>query len=938
MKQVITRNQLYTAAIFLAFALIANPVSTLANAKNVVVEEICDNRIDDDGDGLVDCLDPDCADYNSCWICQTEFYQIHSNSTLVSLDPTSGDYKILASISGAQQINGAQFNHLDGHVYAPSVIDGVQKLAMLSQDGTVTPLDVELPGSQIFYCGAISADGVMYLANNSGLIKVDLMQEDLVVEDTGVSSMGVADFSLDIQRGLFYGVTGKGQLKVFDPFSLQVSTYDLAGSINNEYGAFGAAWSCNDGSFFTYNNKSGKIYSINVNTLTATQVLNATGNLSINDGFNCVTAPPPFESDCTNGIDDDGDGFIDCDDPDCYTSNECTVEICDNGIDDDNDGWIDCNDSECFALSICIEICDNGVDDNGNGLEDSEDPQCSTSSGVTGGLESNRRLSEKIANRNYFNKVIASENFEAKEQGLIPFVREAHDQKSKHNIAQFIPTDYKDYFASESTPDDLLDITNAVDVAAADYYNGSLRVASVLALYTESSVYEHTKYICDRLDGSRLLDISYLFMNGGNFISYELLNRYGQQEYAVSFSAHHQDGEGFYIENHWNLHKYSKEKDFYNFQIWASSYDELITLLESVLTELESVDIITDIVHSEIPKEFVMQGDYQNGELRLVIKNKTKKENLHFKSNLSRSEGGDLKLFETNVNISGSFEEVIYINTGHLFDLGATLGFGGNTSDEIFLADGAWGIDDQNQDLTINAFETFPELGFYGEDVYQIERGVRVDAKIKDYLNIYRSLDAKFNSIDLEQFDNLVFNAKGKGIMQITIVKASVAEWEQQFRTSIELTEDLKFVNIHKEDFTSPHEQELDMSDVTMLVFTLLGDSNESVTKNVHMSNMRFENSLVSSNERIEMGVISSAFPNPFENEIEFAVNDVKGSDAALSVYNADGMRVYEKTLNLEGKITSEKIDLSVLPSGIYFYRIVSDVEIIDKGKIIKLR
>jgi len=24
-------------------------------------EEICDNRIDDDGDGLIDCLDPDCS-------------------------------------------------------------------------------------------------------------------------------------------------------------------------------------------------------------------------------------------------------------------------------------------------------------------------------------------------------------------------------------------------------------------------------------------------------------------------------------------------------------------------------------------------------------------------------------------------------------------------------------------------------------------------------------------------------------------------------------------------------------------------------------------------------------------------------------------------------------------------------------------------------------
>jgi len=49
---------------------------------------------------------------------------------------------------------------------------------------------------------------------------------------------------------------------------------------------------------------------------------------------------------CDNGIDDDGDKLIDCDDPDC----DCTpppTEICDNGIDDDGDKLIDCDDPDC---------------------------------------------------------------------------------------------------------------------------------------------------------------------------------------------------------------------------------------------------------------------------------------------------------------------------------------------------------------------------------------------------------------------------------------------------------------------------------------------------------------------------------------------------------------------------------------------------------------
>jgi len=46
---------------------------------------------------------------------------------------------------------------------------------------------------------------------------------------------------------------------------------------------------------------------------------------------------------CNNNIDDDLDGLIDQEDPDCRK-----VEICGNGIDDDNDGAIDSMDSDCF--------------------------------------------------------------------------------------------------------------------------------------------------------------------------------------------------------------------------------------------------------------------------------------------------------------------------------------------------------------------------------------------------------------------------------------------------------------------------------------------------------------------------------------------------------------------------------------------------------------
>jgi len=94
---------------------------------------------------------------------------------------------------------------------------------------------------------------------------------------------------------------------------------------------------------------------------------------------------------CDNEIDDDGDGFIDCDDSDC--SSTCIyLETCDNETDDDGDGFVDCEDQDCWNYEGCntfnnlnnlnnvdVEQCNNNIDDDGDNLIDCEDPDCDIS-------------------------------------------------------------------------------------------------------------------------------------------------------------------------------------------------------------------------------------------------------------------------------------------------------------------------------------------------------------------------------------------------------------------------------------------------------------------------------------------------------------------------------------------------------------------------------
>ncbi|MBU1222008.1 S-layer homology domain-containing protein [Myxococcota bacterium] len=85
---------------------------------------------------------------------------------------------------------------------------------------------------------------------------------------------------------------------------------------------------------------------------------------------------------CGDGVDNDGDGLIDCQDPDCFYS--CpSVENCSDGEDNDHDSLVDCEDPDCFDYANCQnpEICNDAADNDGDGLIDCADPDCGTYAG-----------------------------------------------------------------------------------------------------------------------------------------------------------------------------------------------------------------------------------------------------------------------------------------------------------------------------------------------------------------------------------------------------------------------------------------------------------------------------------------------------------------------------------------------------------------------------
>jgi len=89
---------------------------------------------------------------------------------------------------------------------------------------------------------------------------------------------------------------------------------------------------------------------------------------------------------CADGVDNDGDGAVDGHDPECSDAEgigwawSSESPACSNGIDDDGDGLIDYpDDPECDNSEDPSEYpggCENGLDDDGDGWSDEDDPDC----------------------------------------------------------------------------------------------------------------------------------------------------------------------------------------------------------------------------------------------------------------------------------------------------------------------------------------------------------------------------------------------------------------------------------------------------------------------------------------------------------------------------------------------------------------------------------
>lgn len=145
------------------------------------------------------------------------------------------------------------------------------------------------------------------------------------------------------------------------------------------------------------------------------------------------------------------------------------------------------------------------------------------------------------------------------------------------------------------TPTDLLALTNAWEVASADYFDDDARrAASVLLLETRGEVYDHQKTLCDRASGATIDSVDhrgFAEYDGGAWLRAAVRDeRAGTGEYAIELKLYEASDGSWDGYSRWLRHDYpapAPDQRVLNVQVWSARPGLEVTLLQQILEPLD---------------------------------------------------------------------------------------------------------------------------------------------------------------------------------------------------------------------------------------------------------------------------------------------------------------------------------------------------------------
>lgn len=494
-------------------------------------------------------------------------------------------------------------------------------------------------------------------------------------------------------------------------------------------------------------------------------------------------------------------------------------------------------------------------------------------SGFTGGLES-KSLGDKIAKRVY-TKIINGTNGEVNYQNMPLYQTEKNQIQSNSastnnglKLASIMPNTMLDagFTTYVTTPSDIPSITNAVEVRSVDFIQNNICKAVAFATKTLGAMYEHTKPICDRLKGAELLNIDNFTLNKLNFVRYTLLQQTGNIEYAMSFTVGKKAGRNtFSFQSNWLNKDYIAEDTLINYQVWGAAPYLCIDMALDILSRLNSImPVLQNTKSATLPNSLILKGKRNGAEINLTIDNKTMFSRGHFEIEERANEIATIKTKRTvPFNMNTFNKSSVSIPMSDAFESNIAMFVNGQLQDVVYMSDGTWGLDYDSTKTVIREYKVTNDSVNTNTDNYPVFRNIKNLATTPNYVTAYKVLRAAGTTENLSSYKSLNFSAKANANCKITLVKNSIANFDQQFKYTIPLGTNLKEYSINLEDFKAPNSSsKIEATDITTIVFAFETTSGSSTNVDIQLNNISF--SKKTSEEALnQSATLINIFPNP---------------------------------------------------------------------------
>ena len=464
--------------------------------------------------------------------------------------------------------------------------------------------------------------------------------------------------------------------------------------------------------------------------------------------------------------------------------------------------------------------------------------------------------------------------------------------------------------AHVTSPTDILDFTIAAEVLSVDFSINEKTIGVVLGVKTLDQIYNHTKATCDRLRGAEILNVKTIEIGGYNFLQQAIKQRSGIIEHAISFAVSKNKTEEFYkIQSNWYVFDYTAANEVFNFQVWASEPANTVKMVTDILANLNNSKTVLQSEKQKSPKTYVTKVARVTDKLVMNLKSFDEADALEISMTEKLSETNtDLNLRYTPLNSKSDQVLELDINDGYEYD--GDVKFDGEIQDAFYHADGNWGLEYDRRYTTVQEYEVTNNFDReYAEDELPINRNISVKAYSEsDYLSVYKSLLPGTISADYSSYKYLSFTAKGQGPTQLVLVKSSVENWSDQYRATVNLTEEEQTFFIPFDSFTSIASiEKINADDLTTISFTYVAEDAGTNNLDMTISDVKFTktNSALNIDDEFIAPMKNKfmVYPNPSKGNINCTVFSDYATKANITLFDITGKTVYKGILNLtEGK------------------------------------